>query len=271
MAGGLLSMAHPAISISGIAGNIISFLVFLAPVATFVQVFKKKTTGGFSSVPYVVALFSSALWIFYALVKTNARPLLTINAFGCGIEAIYVVAYLVYAPRRARLRTLAYFFLLDVAAFALVVVVTLYAVSPPHRVEFLGSLSASASRSPWQSSSHHSPSSVEYMPVGLSLCLVLSAVAWFCYGFFTKDPFVMYPNVGGLFFSCAQMGLYFCYRKPSNAVLPGDGGAAEQQQHQVTDLPLYTAAILSVPVLGVHKIEDATVAEVDKPAEVTAV
>ena len=33
--------------------------------------------------------------------------------------------------------------------------------------------------------------SVEFLPVGLSFCLVLSAVAWFCYGLFTKDPFVM--------------------------------------------------------------------------------
>jgi solute carrier family 50 protein (sugar transporter) len=33
--------------------------------------------------------------------------------------------------------------------------------------------------------------SVEFLPVGLSGCLVLSAVAWFCYGLFTHDPFVM--------------------------------------------------------------------------------
>lgn len=33
--------------------------------------------------------------------------------------------------------------------------------------------------------------SVEFMPISLSFCLVLSAVAWFCYGYFTKDPYVM--------------------------------------------------------------------------------
>jgi solute carrier family 50 protein (sugar transporter) len=103
-------------------------------------VYTKKTTGGFSSVPYVVALFSCVLWILYAEMKGNSRLLLTINSFGCGIEFIYIVAYLVYAPRRARLRTLAYFFLLDVAAFALVLVVTLRAIAPTHRVKFLGSV-----------------------------------------------------------------------------------------------------------------------------------
>uniref|UniRef100_A0ACD6ALV4 Uncharacterized protein n=1 Tax=Avena sativa TaxID=4498 RepID=A0ACD6ALV4_AVESA len=271
MAGGMFDMAHPAVALSGIAGNIISFLVFLAPLATFIQVYKKKTTGGFSSVPYVVALFSCVLWIFYAHVKTNSTFLLTINSFGCGVEAIYIAAYLIYAPRRARLRTLAYFFLLDVAAFGLVAVVTVYAIAPAHREKFLGGVCLAFSMAVFVAPLSIifkviKTKSVEYMPVGLSCCLVLSAVAWFCYGFFTHDPFVMYPNVGGFFFSCAQMGLYFRYRNhPSNAVLPtttdaGDGGAAVQQQTQtqVIELPVHTVAILSVgpvPVVGLHKIE----------------
>ncbi|XP_066379275.1 bidirectional sugar transporter SWEET11-like [Miscanthus floridulus] len=269
MAGGLFSMAHPAITLSGIAGNIISFLVFLAPVATFLQVYRKKSTGGFSSVPYVVALFSSVLWIFYALVKTNSRPLLTINAFGCGVEAAYIVFYLAYAPRNEKLRTLAYFFLLDVAAFALVVVVTLFVVREPHRVKFLGSVCLAFSMAVFVAPLSIivkvvKTKSVEFLPISLSFCLTLSAVAWFCYGLFTKDPFVMYPNVGGFFFSCVQMGLYFWYRKPrpakNNAVLPTttDGAGAVQVQGQVIELAPNTVAILSVspiPIVGVHKIE----------------
>jgi len=159
-------------------------------------VYRKKSTGGFSSVPYVVALFSSVLWIFYALVKTNSRPLLTINAFGCGVEAAYIVFYLAYAPRKARLRTLAYFFLLDVAAFALVVVVTLFVVRQPHRVKFLGSVCLAFSMAVFVAPLSIivkvvKTKSVEFLPISLSFCLTLSAVAWFCYGLFTKDPFVM--------------------------------------------------------------------------------
>ncbi|BAF24268.1 bidirectional sugar transporter SWEET11 [Oryza sativa Japonica Group] len=272
MAGGFLSMANPAVTLSGVAGNIISFLVFLAPVATFLQVYKKKSTGGYSSVPYVVALFSSVLWIFYALVKTNSRPLLTINAFGCGVEAAYIVLYLVYAPRRARLRTLAFFLLLDVAAFALIVVTTLYLVPKPHQVKFLGSVCLAFSMAVFVAPLSIifkviKTKSVEFMPIGLSVCLTLSAVAWFCYGLFTKDPYVMYPNVGGFFFSCVQMGLYFWYRKPRNtAVLPTTSdsmspiSAAAAATQRVIELPAGTHAftILSVspiPILGVHKVE----------------
>ncbi|KAL6900715.1 hypothetical protein ACP4OV_005391 [Aristida adscensionis] len=270
------SMAHLAITISGIAGNIISFMVFLAPVATFLQVYRKKSTGGFSSVPYVVALFSSVLWIFYALVKTNSRPLLTINAFGCGVEAAYIAFYLAYAGRRARLRTLAYFLLLDVAAFALVVVITLRAVPVRHRVRFLGSVCLAFSMAVFVAPLSIivkvvKTRSVEFLPISLSFCLTLSAVAWFCYGLFTHDPFVMYPNVGGFFFSCVQMGLYFWYRKPrsANAVLPttsaggavagGGGPTVQVQVGDVIELPAHAIAILSVspaiPILGVHKIE----------------
>ena len=160
--------------------------------------YRKKSTGGFSSVPYVVALFSSVLWIFYALVKTNSRPLLTINAFGCGVEAAYIVFYLVYAPRRARLRTLAYFLLLDVAAFALIVVVTLCGVPKHLRVKFLGSVCLAFSMAVFVAPLSIivkvvKTKSVEYLPISLSFCLTLSAVAWFCYGLFTKDPFVMVP------------------------------------------------------------------------------
>uniref|UniRef100_A0A0D9XA69 Bidirectional sugar transporter SWEET n=1 Tax=Leersia perrieri TaxID=77586 RepID=A0A0D9XA69_9ORYZ len=283
MAGGFLSMTHPAVTLSGVAGNIISFCVFLAPVATFLQVYKKKSTGGFSSVPYVVALFSSVLWIFYALVKTNSRPLLTINAFGCGVEAAYIIIYLIYAPRKARLRTLAYFFLLDVAAFALIVVVTIYFVAKPHQVKFLGSVCLAFSMAVFVAPLSIifkviKTKSVEFMPIGLSVFLTLSAVAWFCYGLFTKDPYVMYPNVGGFFFSCVQMGLYFWYRKPSNtAVLPttSDAGmmspisgtiAAGAATQRVIELPAGTHAftILSVspiPILGVHKVEVVTAAD----------
>ncbi|KAF8653836.1 hypothetical protein HU200_061961 [Digitaria exilis] len=265
MAGGLLHMAHPAITLSGVAGtdrrrcpamHVVRSSLLRVSVATFSHawdVYRKKSTGGFSSVPYVVALFSSVLWIFYALVKTNSRPLLTINAFGCGVEAAYIVFYLVYAPRKARLRTLAYFFLMDVAAFALIVAVTLFAVPKHAQVKFLGSVCLAFSMAVFVAPLSIivkvvKTKSVEFLPISLSFCLTLSAVAWFCYGLFTKDPFVM-------------MGLWFWYRKPrnTNAVLPTTGGAsAVQVQGQVIELAANTIAILSVspiPIVGVHKIE----------------
>ncbi|KAL5201738.1 hypothetical protein ABZP36_036092 [Zizania latifolia] len=215
MAGGLFSMDHPWASAFGILGNIFSFLVFLAPTPTFVRVYRKKSTEGFSSVPYVVALFSCTLWILYALVKTSSTPLLTINAFGCVVEAAYILVYL------------------------LVVVKT---------------------------------KSAEFMPFSLSFFLTLSAVAWFFYGIFTKDLYVTVPNIGGFFFGCVQMGLYFCYRKPKTAgltILPtttaaaADTAAAAAQLAEEVELAAaagaHAVAVLpasALPVLAeLHRME----------------
>ena len=163
---------------------------------TFLRVYRKKSTEGFSSVPYVVALFSCTLWIFYALVKTNSSPLLTINAFGCAIESVYILLYLLYAPRPARLRALASFLLLNVAAFSLIAAVTLVLVAEAQRVRVLGSICLAFSMAVFVAPLSIivkvvKTKSVEFLPISLSFCLTLSAVAWFCYGLFTKDPFVM--------------------------------------------------------------------------------
>ncbi|XP_051188725.1 bidirectional sugar transporter SWEET11 [Lolium perenne] len=220
----LFSMVHPWASVFGILGNIISFLVFLAPMPTFLRVYRKKSTEGFSSVPYVVALFSCALWILYGLVKTNSSPLLTINAFGCVVESAYILMYLIYAPKAARLRTLASFLLLNVAAFSLIVAVTVFLVPQPNRVKVLGSVCLAFSMAVFVAPLSVifvviKTKSAEYMPFSLSFFLTLSAVAWFFYGLFTKDIYVTLPNVGGFFFGIAQMTLYFCYRKPGTSAL----------------------------------------------------
>jgi len=71
---------------------------------TFYRVCKKKTTESFQSLPYVAALFTSMLWIFYAYIKTGEILLITINAFGCFIETVYLVIYITYCPKKARVR-----------------------------------------------------------------------------------------------------------------------------------------------------------------------
>ncbi|KAL2329434.1 hypothetical protein Fmac_017015 [Flemingia macrophylla] len=86
----------------GMLGNVISLLVFLAPMPTFCRIYMNKSTESFQSLPYLVALFSSMLWLYHALLKKNALLLVTINSFGCVVETIYIVFYITYATRDAR-------------------------------------------------------------------------------------------------------------------------------------------------------------------------
>ncbi|KAF7839614.1 bidirectional sugar transporter SWEET12-like [Senna tora] len=213
-------MAHsPLVFLFGVLGNIASFVCFLAPLPTFYRVCKKKTTEGFQSIPYVAALFSAMLWIFYAYVKTGETLLITINAFGCVIETIYLAIYVTYCPKKARMYTLRLILLLNFGGFCIIVLVThLIAKGESSRIKLLGWICVVFSTSVFAAPLSIirvviRTKSVEFMPFPLSLLLTVSAVMWLLYGIALRDIYVTLPNIVGLSFGMVQMVLYAMYRK----------------------------------------------------------
>lgn len=209
-------MEHPWAFAFGLLGNVISFSSLLAPIPTFYRIFKSKSTEGFQSVPYVVALFSAMLWIFYALVKTGEGLLISINAAGCVIETVYIVMYLVYAPRKAKIFTAKIVVLLNIAGFGLIFLLTLFAFHGETRVVSLGWICVGFSVCVFVAPLSIigrviKTKSVEYMPFTLSLTLTLSAIVWFLYGLLIKDKYVALPNILGFTFGVIQMVLYVFY------------------------------------------------------------
>jgi solute carrier family 50 protein (sugar transporter) len=101
-------------------------------------VYRKKSTEGFQSTPYVVSLFSCMLWMYYAFLKSGAELLLTINGVGCVIETLYIAMYLLYAPKTARLLTAKLFLGLDVGLFGLIALVTMLVSRGDLRVHVVG-------------------------------------------------------------------------------------------------------------------------------------
>ncbi|KAI3759522.1 hypothetical protein L6452_07406 [Arctium lappa] len=212
----VMNLAHLTLAF-GLLGNIVSFMVFLAPIPTFYKVYKKKSTEGFQSAPYVVGLFSAMLWIYYALLKSNVLLLITINSVGCFIETLYICFFLFYAPKKARMESLKLIVLLIVVGFGLIVVLTQFFASGVTRGVIVGWICLVFSLCVFVAPlgvlrQVIKTKSVEYMPILLSVALTLSAVMWFFYGLLLGDFNIAIPNVLGFTFGIIQMILYFVYK-----------------------------------------------------------
>ncbi|XP_050204943.1 bidirectional sugar transporter N3 [Mercurialis annua] len=216
---------HPPLTFAfGILGNIISFLVFLAPVPTFYRIYRKKSTEGFQSLPYLVALFSSMLWLYYAMLKKDVFLLVTINSFGCVIETIYIIMYIVFATKDSRVSTLKVVATMNIGLFAFIILFSHFLVKESVRAQVLGWICVAVSVSVFAAplsivAQVIKTRSVEFMPFNLSFFLTLSAIMWFAYGLSSKDICVALPNVLGFILGLLQMVLYTIYRKANKIIL----------------------------------------------------
>ncbi|CAK9171916.1 unnamed protein product [Ilex paraguariensis] len=222
---------HPWLFTVGILGNIISICVYLAPMPTFARICKSKSTLGFQSLPYVVALFAAMLWMYYAMLKKDAVLLISINSFGCVVETIYVVIYLVYASKEAKNYTAKLLASMNVGLFSAIFLLTFFLVKSSHRVLVVGWICVAVSVSAYAAPLSIvfqvvRTRSVEFMPFTLSFFLTVGAVTWFGYGLLLRDICVALPNSLGFFLGLLQMLLYGIYRNAQKVV-----EEKKQQEH----------------------------------------
>lgn len=214
---GGFSLEHPLVFSFGLLGNLISFLVFLAPIPTFLRICKKKSSEGFQPDPYVMALFSAMLWIYYALIKTDETLLISINSLGCVFQTTYIVLFLLHAPKKIKIYTIKFILILNVGVYASIVLATLLLTKGAKRVQLLGWICVAFGVCVFAAPLSIirqviRTKSVEFLPFYLSFFLTMSAVAWFFYGLLTKDIYVAIPNVLGFAFGLAQMIIYIVYK-----------------------------------------------------------
>ncbi|KAA8528652.1 hypothetical protein F0562_036007 [Nyssa sinensis] len=240
---------NPLAFVFGLLGNIVSFLVFLAPVPTFYKIYKRKSSEGFQSIPYIVALFSAMLLLYYAFLKTNEYMIVSINGIGFVIEVTYLILYVIYAPKGTKIFTLRLVFIFNIGVFGLIMLLSILLVKGPQRVTVVGWICAVINLAVFVAPLSIMrqvirTKSVEYMPFFLSFFLTLCATMWFFYGFFVKDFYIALPNVMGFLFGIAQMILYMIYK---------DGEMNLKQQEGTKDKKLSSA---EVPKSGVDTFED---------------
>ncbi|KAL8154128.1 hypothetical protein V2J09_011888 [Rumex salicifolius] len=200
-------------------------MVFLSPIPTFYTIYKKKSTEGYQCIPYVVALFSSMLWILYALIAPNSTFLKTINSFGILVETVYITIFLVYATRKDKISTMKLMFAMNVAGLGAIAFMTfVVAKSTQVRIKILGWVCLIFSLCVFVAPlgvvrQVIRTKSVQYMPFLLSFFLTISAVMWFFYGLVRNDYYVAIPNVLGFTFGIVQMVLYAMYRNSKTTVI----------------------------------------------------
>lgn len=240
---------HPWSFTFGILGNIISIFVYFAPLPTFIRIHREKSTLAFQSLPYVVALFSSMLWMYYALIKTNTPLLITINSFGCVIETIYIFVFLLYAHKKARNDTAKLLSILNVGVFVSIFLLTYYPLKGEVRVAVVGWICVAFSVCVFAAPLSIvfqvvRTKSAEFLPFPLSFCLTLSAIMWFGYGLLQRDICIALPNVLGFFLGMLQMLLYGIYRNPKKEV---------EEEKKV---PEQVINVVNLGTSEVHPVED---------------
>ncbi|OIW13188.1 hypothetical protein TanjilG_17544 [Lupinus angustifolius] len=212
----------------GIIGNIISFLVYLAPI--------------------------SMLWLYYAYLKTNAILLITINSIGCVIETIYISMYIIYAHKDARSLTIKLLMTINIGIFTLIPLISQFALPHSLHVKIVGWICVSVSVSVFAAplsivARVIKTKSVEFMPFWLSFFLTLSAIMWFAYGAFLKDICIAIPNVLGFTLGLLQMLLYAIYRKGEarkNEVIEEREKTLHPTRNIVVEIPSRTHEVILI-------------------------
>ncbi|KAL3843502.1 hypothetical protein ACJIZ3_000905 [Penstemon smallii] len=213
----------------GVIGNVISVLMFLSPVSTFVRIVRKKSTEEFESFPYICALLNSSLWTYYGVTKPDSYLVATVNGFGVVVEIIYVAFFLTFAPPLKRGRTALMFVVVNIGVFAAAVCITYFAMGGETRIDAIGYMASALNiimyGSPLAAMKRVvTTKSVEYMPFLLSFFFFLNGGFWTFYALLAQDLFLGVPNAIGFLLGTLQLVLYAIYTiypKKSNVVKEG--------------------------------------------------
>ncbi|MBA0783810.1 hypothetical protein Gotri_001464 [Gossypium trilobum] len=121
--------------------------------------------------------------LYYGMLKTNANLIVGISCFGCAIEIIYLILYIVYAPKRDKVFTVKWIILFNLGGYCLIMVATNLFRERSKRVTVMG----------W-------------------VCAVNSVAV-------SASPLgIMFPNVLGFLLGTAQMVIYVIYKNANKGV-----------------------------------------------------
>ncbi|XP_061989695.1 bidirectional sugar transporter SWEET7b-like [Rosa rugosa] len=213
----------------GVVGNIISGGLFLSPIPTFIQIWRKKDVEAFDPKPYLATVLNCLLWCYYGLpfINPNSILVVTINGIGLLIELIYLGIFFYYASAKGRKRVATYF-VCELVFFGAVVAATMLAI-PEHKMKMNRHLRAVVvgiicdffnvlmySSPLFILRDVYKTKSVQYMPFSLSVANFLNGCCWTSYALIGKvDYFILVSNGLGAIAGVIQLIVYAIYYKPT--------------------------------------------------------
>ncbi|XWS50121.1 hypothetical protein CRYUN_Cryun12cG0061500 [Craigia yunnanensis] len=214
-------------NVVGIIGNVISLFLFLSPVPTFVQIWKKGSVEQFSPVPYLATLINCMIWVIYGLpiVHPKSTLVITINGAGTAIEVVYLILFLIFCHDKKKRSKVLLIVVVELIFIAVVTTLVLTLVHTTKRRSLVVGIIAILFNIVMYAAPLSvmklviSTKSVEYMPFFLSLASFANGVAWAIYAFLPFDLFIAVPNVLGTLFSLAQLLLYATYYKSTKRII----------------------------------------------------
>ncbi|KAG5228213.1 bidirectional sugar transporter [Salix suchowensis] len=179
--------AELARDVVGITGNVISLFLFMSPVPTFVQIWKKKSVEQFSAAPYLATLINCVVWVLYGLpiVHPHSTLVWTINGAGTAIEIVYLLLFIIHSNGKKRLKVL----LIVLAEAIFMAVLTVLTVIVGIVAIVFNAMMYAAPLSVMKMVI--TTKSVEYMPFFISLASLANGVAWSAYALIKFDPFIL--------------------------------------------------------------------------------
>ncbi|XP_024969492.1 bidirectional sugar transporter SWEET5-like [Cynara cardunculus var. scolymus] len=207
----------------GVIGNIISGILFLSPVPTFMKIIKAKSVQAFKPDPYVATILNCAMWAFYGLpiVHPDSLLVITINGAGFAIECVYVTIFFIYSSWGGR-KKIIIVLIIEAIFVAVIVVVTLtFFHTYASRSMIVGLICIV-----FNILMYASPltvmkmviktKSVKYMPLPLAVASFLNGIVWVIYALLQFDPYILVPNALGTISAIIQLVLYATYYSTTN-------------------------------------------------------
>ncbi|GAA0147176.1 hypothetical protein LIER_06941 [Lithospermum erythrorhizon] len=221
----------------GVIGNVTAVLVLLSPVGTFWRIVKRRSTEEFQIFPYIFGLVCASLWTYYGIIKPGGLLVATINEVGVSIMTTYVVLFLVFAPPKVRVKAGILVGIFDIGFLVAAILVGELGVNGKTRLDTVGILCAGLTISVYCSplaamKRAVEMNSVEFMPLWLSVSMVVNGGLWALYGFLVNDKFILVSNATGYFLGTIQVLFYVVYRDGSNSSNSSRDGLEEGWLHE---------------------------------------